>query len=305
MKNILLILLFISSNVLAQNSDWFEIGATWTYQYQKNGLLEPENHLAVFTITEQATLNGQPCAKMEAVGDNAHPLICNATQPPYYFYESNDSVFYASEYDQKFRLAYNFNAQPGDTWQFVEPVEIYGDSSVYTVTVNDVSTIIINGEELRVLTLFYQPNPGEWNSSGYGVKTVIEKIGGGSFFIPFGYWNVCEGHFYEFLRCYSDSQTEYFADGYSSCVLGVKDMISESKFNLYPNPALDNFRIESFNESIQRVDVYNIYGQLLYSEKPTTQNAQINISGFKSGIYPVVIYTNSGSATKKLVVNKE
>src|SRR5690554_389427 len=108
MKNFLLLISFISTGLFAQESIWFETGTSWRYQYQTFGFLDDITVGAEYVITEQTTLNGQHCAKMEAVGDNSNPLNCNANPAPYYFYESNDSIFFASDYDNTFRLAFDF-----------------------------------------------------------------------------------------------------------------------------------------------------------------------------------------------------
>src|SRR5690606_1354227 len=149
---------------------------------------------AEYVITGQTTLNGQPCAKMEAVGDNSNPLNCNANPAPYYFYESNDSIFFASDYDNTFRLAFDFGAEAGDSWEFTYPVEIYGDYTTYLVTVDSISTIQQDGQDLKVMYLDYDLISGEdFSLMEVQQYTVIEKMGATQiFFVPFGYWNVCE-----------------------------------------------------------------------------------------------------------------
>ena len=302
MKNVLLLLSLISTSLFAQDSGWFETGATWTYQYKVNGIMQTETHIAEFTITEQTILNGQACAKMEAVGDDPNPLICNAAWPPYYLYESNDSIFYATYHDNTFRLAYNFGAQPGDTWEFVEPVEVYQDETAYTVTVNDISTIIVSGQELKQLTLNYQQVQGDSNSGGGGIKTVIEKIGATSFFIPFGFWNICEYHFMDSIRCYNDSEISYIAPSFSSCFLGVNDVQPEVKIGIYPNPAQDNFTIEATDNRIMEISIYTISGKCIYSKQVNNQKLEVNTSTFNSGLYLILVQTENGLAYKKLAV---
>lgn len=304
MRNILLLLTFISQSLYAQDTGWFETGATWTYQYNVNGFMQLETHLAEFTITEQTILNGQACAKMEAGGDDPNPLSCNLAWPPYYLYESNDSIFYATDYDNTFRLAFDFGAQPGDTWEFVETVEAHESETVYTVNVVDVSVIEISGQELKQITLNYHHQVGSEDDSSHGIQNinVIEKIGATTFFIPFGSWNVCENHFNDSIRCYNDSEISYIGPGFSSCFLGVNDTQPEMNIGIYPNPAQDNFIIETSDSRILEISIYTISGKLIHSNQVNNQSVEINTSAFKSGLYLISVQTENGLVYKKLAV---
>ncbi len=302
MKNILFLLTFITTSSVAQDTGWFETGATWTYQYQLNGLLEAETHIAVFSITEQTTLNGQACAKMEAVGVNSNPLDCNAAWPPYYLYESNDSIFFATNYDNTFRLAYDFGAQPGNTWQFIVPIDIFETETVYTVTVNDVTTIEIDGQEFKQMGLNYQHISGKDSYLGWQNLTVTEKIGAVPFLIPFGSWSVCDGHFNDTIRCYSDSETAYIAPGFSSCVLGINDAQPAVNIEIYPNPTQDNFTLEVSDNRILEINIYSVSGKLIYSNQVNKERLVVNTSAFKSGLYHISVKTENGPVYTKLAV---
>lgn len=307
MKNILLLLTFISTTLFAQDAGWFETGASWTYQYTINGVIEDEVHLAEFTITDQTTLNGQACAKMEVFSDdNQNSLGCIATPPPYYFYESNDSIFYASDYDNSFRLAYHFGAEAGDSWEFIYPVAEFDNFTKYMVTVDSVSTIQISGQDLKVMYLDYAYLSGEeYSSIGYDKFTLIERIGvtENSFFGPFGYWSVCEGPYYVKTRCYNDSEISYIGEGFSSCFLGVNDLQSEVNIEIYPNPTQDNFTIETTDNRILEIHIYSVSGKLIYSTQPNNPKLEVNTTIFKPGLYLISVQTENGQVYKKLIVN--
>jgi len=99
----------------AQTNDWFSTGTSWTYHYTVNQVFQTVDAITTFAITEQAVVNSQPCSKMEVADGGTNPFLCAPIPPPYYLYESNDSVFYASDYDNTFRLAYDFGAEVGDS----------------------------------------------------------------------------------------------------------------------------------------------------------------------------------------------
>ena len=70
--------------------------------------------------------------------------------------------------------------------------------------------------------------------------------------------------------------------------------------SLYPNPASDFVKVEC--ENMQRVMVYNMFGQLVIDNEVNDNMADINVSGFAAGIYTVRIVTANGSATRNVVV---
>ena len=82
------------------------------------------------------------------------------------------------------------------------------------------------------------------------------------------------------------------------------DMIS-----VYPNPAKDIVKLSAANHHLSAVRIYNCLGMMVEEMNVRTQNAsdeiEINVSGYKSGIYFINVYDNNGNvATKKISVIK-
>lgn len=140
MKTFFTLLLLIPLTVFAQEFNWFEAGSSWTYNY--GTFASPEHYQATFEISE-TVFAGEACAKMEP--DNGNPFGCFPVEPPFYFYESNDSIFYATEADSTFLLAYNFNAVPGESWVFIVPFVEYNLSDTFNVMVQNVNSVMIDG----------------------------------------------------------------------------------------------------------------------------------------------------------------
>lgn len=68
---------------------------------------------------------------------------------------------------------------------------------------------------------------------------------------------------------------------------------------VYPNPVMESIHVETQKyASVQRVDIYDVTGQLMIS---TTQS-DINVSALNSGVYYVNIVTAQGVVTKKITV---
>ena len=75
---------------------------------------------------------------------------------------------------------------------------------------------------------------------------------------------------------------------------GVKTVV-------YPNPVNNVLNIEA-SANINRVEVYNMMGQMVGNYKANDVNTQINTSSFANGIYTVKIETENGTTTQKFTV---
>ena len=70
--------------------------------------------------------------------------------------------------------------------------------------------------------------------------------------------------------------------------------------NLYPNPAVTTITIET-SVLINRVDIVNILGNVVYSQTVNATNITVDVSNLQSGIYNIKGYTLEGVITKKFV----
>ena len=75
----------------------------------------------------------------------------------------------------------------------------------------------------------------------------------------------------------------------------------ETTTSIYPNPANNVLNITS-NENINRVEVFNMMGQMVGAYEANDVNTQINTSNFANGVYTVKINTENGEMTKKFTV---
>ncbi len=70
---------------------------------------------------------------------------------------------------------------------------------------------------------------------------------------------------------------------------------------IYPNPANNVLNINS-TSNINRVEVYNMMGQMVGMYEANDVNTQINTTHFANGVYTVKIETENGTSTKKFTV---
>ena len=69
---------------------------------------------------------------------------------------------------------------------------------------------------------------------------------------------------------------------------------------LYPNPVSDKLTIEA-DEALGTVEVYNLMGALVYSQKNCDNKLEINTSDLPSGIYFIRLTNNKASETRRFV----
>ena len=81
-------------------------------------------------------------------------------------------------------------------------------------------------------------------------------------------------------------------------VTSVNEM--NSLANIYPNPVSDKLTIEA-QEAIGTVEIYNLMGTLVYSQKDCAKKVEINTADLTSGIYFVRMTNDKLSETRRFV----
>lgn len=76
-----------------------------------------------------------------------------------------------------------------------------------------------------------------------------------------------------------------------------------SSFNIYPNPAKDYMMISG--KDIETISIYNYLGILIDRIETSSDNVEINTSGYNSGVYFINVMDKEGrSSTTKAIINK-
>ncbi|HEU4718477.1 MAG TPA: T9SS type A sorting domain-containing protein [Bacteroidia bacterium] len=89
-----------------------------------------------------------------------------------------------------------------------------------------------------------------------------------------------------------------------SVVSGVVNHSIDGGVKLYPNPANDNFTIDAGNSVIDRVEIYDMLGQVVFANEPKTPKTQISTDGLSQGSYFVQMYIGGQKVTMRLQVSK-
>ena len=86
--------------------------------------------------------------------------------------------------------------------------------------------------------------------------------------------------------------------------IGVKETNTDNNISVYPNPAKDFVKVSTDNGQQTTVKIYNTVGMLVGTQLATsaTNEIEINVSDYKSGIYFINISNEESNVTKKIVV---
>ena len=295
MKAIFTLLFIAPFCLFAQENAWFEQNTTWTFNY--GNLVGPERFQVSFGM-EETTLANKACVLIET--DN-YPFACSPVAPPYYFYESNDSIFFATETEAVFRLAYDFNAAPGDTWEHVVPVEEFATSDTFDVEVLSVSDVDIDGSSVKKLMLAYTNTSQTPHLEIYPSEiSVLEYIGSTiGFFVPLGSGIACDNETDIKLQCFDAPLLDYTNPEFGTCFLSAPSAIEPVQLKIYPNPAKDNFTIDMDFSGTSDLKIMQLDGKLVYTETIQSGLKEIQLPALTSGMYIVEV-----KSTKIVYVGK-
>ncbi|MBQ9311631.1 MAG: T9SS type A sorting domain-containing protein [Bacteroidales bacterium] len=148
----------------------------------------------------------------------------------------------------------------------------------------------------------------------YVIDTWIEGIGSrqGLFsdMIVLKYWRT---GFYSSVRCYEYNNNlmihrSGYIQGwqmdcdvpYSYAYYSLEEEIDKD-ISIYPNPVKDKLTIDS-EKIFERVEIRNLYGQVVYAEQGTLKNIKINTAKMQSGIYMVRLSSEDSIFNKKIII---
>lgn len=76
--------------------------------------------------------------------------------------------------------------------------------------------------------------------------------------------------------------------------------VAKNSFNIYPNPATDNFTVSA--TGLENVTVFDAIGNLVVNENVTSPNFQINTTNLNAGVYFVKATVNGTATTSRVIV---
>ena len=113
------------------------------------------------------------------------------------------------------------------------------------------------------------------------------------------------GKYYLQLHCGNAYSSEGYKFKLSGSVDGIQNINKPAlKFQLYPNPASDIVSLD-FNQKMGKeltLNIYNVTGELMYSEIIKQNRTQINLENLSNGAYWIEVKSNEGSAKQMLII---
>lgn len=111
------------------------------------------------------------------------------------------------------------------------------------------------------------------------------------------YTNV--GEFIVSLTATNTCGTNVYTDTVSILIVNTNEIDNKTAITIYPNPAINYINIKS-NYTITNVLITSVHGSEVMNVK---NKSIINVSELEKGIYLLIINTDNGIITKKLIIN--
>ena len=99
------------------------------------------------------------------------------------------------------------------------------------------------------------------------------------------------------------AKTKNFVWNQPSEVLGLKDVKNINSVRAFPNPTNNVWKIQTNNQNIQSVAVYDVLAKKVLSLNPNSSSVVISSKDLSNGVYFAKVKTNSGEANLRLVKN--
>jgi hypothetical protein len=74
---------------------------------------------------------------------------------------------------------------------------------------------------------------------------------------------------------------------------GIKQVINNTQVTIYPNPSSGIFAIQTIEYNNTNIEVYNLMGQKVFTDKLQYNTTQINLSSLVNGMYQVRLIQNN------------
>jgi len=135
-----------------------------------------------------------------------------------------------------------------------------------------------------------------WNFGDLNTSTLQNPVH--TYTTPSGSYSVM--HFVSDGTC---SDTSYQTINVINGIVELQGIISV----LYPNPAGDELRIKNSDAKIQGINIYDMLGQIVFSQDNISpkivSEIVINISGLRQGVYSIEVITGSSKGTGRFIKN--
>ena len=88
----------------------------------------------------------------------------------------------------------------------------------------------------------------------------------------------------------------------ASIYVGINELISDNNINIHPNPAKDFIKLSAVSCQLSAVRVYNYLGMLVEEIETCSNEMEIDVSNYDTGLYFIKIYCDDKIMTSKFIV---
>ncbi len=290
MKQLLLILNFLSLTPFVSGQTWAPTGAKWTFGVGYP--FGPKIEYIEWISIGDTLVDGHTCKLIQRNGE----YVSGDISDKFITYEDSNKVYWYNI--NQFTVLYDFNKNAGDTWT------IMYDTCGLLITVDSTSIDTINGVPLKAL--YISSYQGLFNGK------ILEHIGHLERPNPPILYN-CGGGFEDYryytgLRCYEDSAFGFHSFGITpSCnytVTGIDEIKNPFGLLIFPNPATDQLNIQTNNKQKFDFKIYNSLGQLVNTGIIESNSTTIQINNLTNEIYSIELSADSKTEWKCFIVEK-
>lgn len=104
------------------------------------------------------------------------------------------------------------------------------------------------------------------------------------------------------LDVYGCRNTSIFTQAVKSCEpVGINKQTEDSQIVFYPNPFKNSFIVECKSGQSVMLEIYDVLGLRIFSEKLNLPKTEINLTAYASGIYLIIFSEGNKNYSKKIV----
>ncbi|MCX6231510.1 MAG: T9SS type A sorting domain-containing protein [Bacteroidetes bacterium] len=299
MKKLLFLAVFMLFINQLKSQDFAPIGAKWHYT-EKFAFSGNISYKSIQSIGKTIK-KGKLCSILT----NSGGFDCYYHNQMDFVYQEDSIVYFYLAAIDSFQVLYNLKAKKDTMWNVIFNTDIYPLLDTFRVKVDSVSSVNINGKDLKKMFVYYQTKSITGYYSNFYPSVIIENLGDIYYLFNLGDNHVaCDGNYSEGLRCYSDSLFGFYSSGIAPfCTYTGINETKQDIIEIYPNPATDLLNIKTTDGNTAFIELRNTLGQVVYSTYFKSE-ISVNLKSYPKGLYFVSLREKDKIlAVKKILKN--
>jgi hypothetical protein len=106
-----------------------------------------------------------------------------------------------------------------------------------------------------------------------------------------------------YLSDWTKDETAFFVNDDEDCwaATSLNEVITKKDFRIYPNPTNGILKFDFSENNVKNIEITDITGKTVFEKVNVEQNELVDLSGFSNGIYIVILRTDKGSFSSKII----